>query len=123
MSIELGKLILDDETALAFSVWLDGLVRERRRDEQRLANEEEQDQLASQRADKLVEIARAVADEQGPIPGMLPVHQAGAAYASWFDSAGYADVDEHFEPDDSDQELWEQAYANRLDELRRARKS
>jgi hypothetical protein len=71
-------------------------------------------------AKKLVANARECADLHGPIPWMLSGYQATAAWESWMEQAGYYEIDEHFEPDDEHQDLWETAYRNRIEELRRS---
>jgi len=76
--------------------------------------------LAEERAEKLIKVARECADLHRPIPWMLAGYQATAAWETWMENAEYCEIDEHFQPDDGDQDLWETAYRNRLDELARA---
>jgi len=76
--------------------------------------------MAEELAEKLVANARECADLHGPIPWMLTGYQATAAWESWLEGANYMEIDEHFEPGDSDQDLWETAYRNRIEELKRA---
>jgi hypothetical protein len=122
--MKLSDIELNEEEAAALRSWICAVVAWHQQALEERATEEERESLAARRAETLVEKAQTLAEKQGPIPGMLPAHQATAAYASWFDGAGYADVyDSDYEPDDSDQDLWETAYANRIAELRRARAS
>jgi hypothetical protein len=86
------------------------------------AVEAEQDALNERRAAQITEIAQQYATQHGPLEWMSDAHQATAAYDSWFDGAGYVDLDGAAEIDYAEQELWEQAYIGRLEELRRERR-
>lgn len=118
--MKLSDIDLTTEEVSALRYWLAELTRHRAHQAAMRDEEAAEQAEAEALAEKIVTIARACAEEHGVVAGLMAEHQATAAYASWFDGAGYYDIDEHFSPDDSDQELWETAYANRLAELRRA---
>lgn len=112
----------------------DAEIRDLRRwfQERRIAREQAQQaeyeallakQLAERRADQITEIARQYAAQHGPLAWMMDEHQATAAYDSWYDGAGYADLEGGEEVDFAEQELWEQAYIGRLEELRADRRA
>lgn len=108
---KLGDIWLDDETEKAFREWLQGLVKQRRARLARLEEENRLEALVDQRTTKMLAVAREYAERHGRIDWMSPYQQAQMAYTTWHEGAGYFDVDEHFEPDESDQELWECEYA------------
>lgn len=118
--IELGKLLLDDETAAAFAEWLHGLVEGRRRAQQHIADELARDERDSAWHGRLTAIAVGYAERHGPLEDMDAWEQAKAACASWEAQAGYFDVDEYFQMDDDWRETWREAYSYRIEELRRA---
>lgn len=116
MSIELGKLLLDDETALAFAEWLHRLVLERRYALQKVADEKAKDEWDERCYEKLTAIASGIAARHGLLEDMDPWEQAKAACASWETQAGYFDVDEHFQMDADWREFWVDAYVDGLPE-------
>ena len=121
--MKLSDIDLSEEEIAAFRWCMNTLIEQHRQAVWEAENERERDALSARRAEKLVSIARQWADEHGPIPWMLTGYQATAAWESWMEEAGYLDVDEHFQPDDDDQDLWETTYRLRIDELRQARAS
>ena len=123
MTTKLGDLLLDDETALAVSVWLDGLVEARRRAIRKAQQEEEKEERESIWCDRLIVIAQAAADRHGPMEDMDPYEQAKAACASWEAQAGRLDVGDYFAMDDDYRELYHDSYCNRIREIERSRTS
>ena len=119
--IELGKLLLDEETAAAFAEWLQALVDQRRREQQKIENEKARAAQDDAWYTKLTAIAEEYATRQGPIECMDAWEQAKAACASWEKEAGYFDVDEYFVMDDDWREAWNNAYSGRIDDMWRAK--
>lgn len=121
MSIELGSLLIDRETAEAFRAWLDELVEKQRRNKAKVEEEKAADLLDSERYDKLATIAREWAEKHGPIEWMDVYEQANAAYASWEQGAGHLDVDEYFQLDSDWKESWVTVYVSRVEEMKATR--
>ncbi len=116
--IKLGELQIDEETALAFRDWLDGLVEKRRRALVKVEEEKRQDALDGERYDKLAAIAREWAEKHGPIEWMDVYEQANAAYVSWEQGAGHLDIDEYFQLDSDWKESWITVYTSRVGEMK-----
>lgn len=119
--IELGKLLLDDETAAAFTEWLQGLVEQRRRGQQDAEDKKAKDAQDEVWYKQLTAIAEKLATRQGPIVDMDSWEQAMAACASWEPTGDYFEMDDDFEMDDQWRQVWYGAYSRRIDDLRRAR--
>ena len=116
--IELGNLLIDEETALAFRAWLDELVEKQRRNQAKVEADKAADELNDQYYTKLTAIAREWATKHGPIEWMDTYAQAEAAYTSWEQGAGHLDVDEYFQLDSDWRESWITAYVSQVEGMK-----
>lgn len=117
---KLSEIDLIHEEEIAFRRWLKELASHYEQEDAIRDSDLADQAQAEERATKFVANARECAELHGVVAWMLPEYQATGAWESWLAAAEYFEIDEHFEPDAADQELWEQAYMNRLAELRRA---
>lgn len=127
--IELGTLLIDEETAVAFREWLDTLVAARRKRLATIEHEAAQDALDAKRYEKVCELARKTARVNGIIEGLSTAYAAEATWDAFVACEGWYspyDVDDYFEVRAEPAhycEAWLLSYAEEIDKMKQEKKA
>lgn len=118
---EIGKFLIDAETAEAFAEWLHTLVQERRKRHADADEEVAKSAIYEARFGKVVDLAKQLARKYGPLEGLPMQYMASATWEMFINGDGWfseMDIDQYFEADDDWQEVWETAYMDEINTMK-----